>query len=117
MAPDRVLGQLNDTRNRIAPCTPTTNSGHKNMMHGLLAHRKRAWIEKREMATYMVDNVDSARKAWLSMEMQVSYPTHYTYELLPILLHIELFLALGQTSANKNGLSRNKAELERSKRF
>lgn len=44
-------------------------------------------------------------------------PTHYTYELLPILLHIELFLALGQTSANKNGLSRNKAELERSKRF
>lgn len=75
MAPDRVLGQLNDTRNRIAPCTPTTNSGHKNMMHGLLAHRKRAWIEKREMATYMVDNVGSARKAWLSMEMQVSYNT------------------------------------------
>lgn len=46
------------------------------MMHGLLAHRKRAWIEKREMATYMVDNnVDSASKAWLGMAMQVSYNT------------------------------------------
>lgn len=82
MAPDRVLGQLNDTRNRIAPCTPTTNSGHKNMMHGLLAHRKRTWIEKREMATYMVDNVDSARKAWLGMEiageLQHTTPTSYS---------------------------------------
>lgn len=44
-ASDTVLGQLDDTRKRTAPRTPTTNSGHQNMMHGLLAHRKRASIE------------------------------------------------------------------------